>query len=233
LERPAPESAAARRDLLAALAVSTDMLSGTVMAWQLRPPGGDPWSRMLRERAGLGLVTHLTLHELAVAAPASWSGPEQVVSVCENPQVMQAAVRAGTTTPLLCLSGNPATVGTTLLRHLITARIPVRYHGDFDWPGVAIAGRVIQQDADPWRMAAKDYAEAVTRLDASHAVPLAGRPVPTQWDPHLATVMSEHGLAVHEEFVLADLLADLCTGTVLDGFGHGHGSDETARARQG
>ena len=209
LDRPAPESAADRRELWGALRVATDMLSGTVLAWQLRPPGNDGWSRMLRERADLRLVTHLTLHELAVAAPASWSEPRQVVSVCENPQVMQAAVRAGTATPLLCLSGNPASVGTHLLRHLVTAGIPVRYHGDFDWPGVAIAGRVIQQGAMPWRMAADDYVTAVGGLDANHAVPLTGRPAPTQWDPLLAAAMSEHGLAVHEEFVLADLLADL------------------------
>ena len=209
LDRPVPESAADRRDLWAALGVATDMLSGTVLAWQLRPPGNDGWSRMLRERADLGLITHLTLHELAVAAPASWSAPEQVVSVCENPQVMQAAVRAETTTPLLCLSGNPASVGTQLLRRLVTAGVPVRYHGDFDWPGVGIAGRVIQQGIVPWRMSAADYVTAVSDLDANHAIPLTGRPAPTKWDPLLAAAMAEHGLAVHEEFVLADLLADL------------------------
>ncbi|BCY13423.1 TIGR02679 family protein [Actinoplanes sp. L3-i22] len=209
VDRPVPESAADRRELWGVLNVHTDMLSGTVLTWQLRPLGDDGWSRMLRERAQLGLVTHLTLHELAVAAPASWSEPGQVVSVCENPQVMQAAVRASTATPLLCLSGNPASAGTRLLRHLVTAGIPVRYHGDFDWPGVAIAGRVLQQGALPWRMAANDYLAAVAGLDGSHAVPLAGRPAPTPWDPPLAAAMSKHGLAVHEEFVLADLLADL------------------------
>jgi uncharacterized protein (TIGR02679 family) len=191
------------------LGVYTDTLSGTVLTWQFRPPGDDGWSRMLCERAELGLVTHLTLHELAIAAQAAWSEPGQVVSVCENPQVMQAAVRAGTATPLLCLSGNPASVGTQLLRHLVRAGIPVRYHGDFDWPGVAIAGRVIQQGALPWRMAADDYVAAVADLDAHRAVPLAGRPGATPWDPLLAAAMSEHGLAVHEEFVLTDLLADL------------------------
>jgi uncharacterized protein (TIGR02679 family) len=199
------------------LEVYTDMLSGTVLTWQFRPPGDDGWSRMLRERAELGLVTHLTLHELAVAVPASWSEPGRVVSVCENPQVMQAAVRAGTETPLLCLSGNPASVGTQLLRYLVKAGIPVRYHGDFDWPGVAIAGRVIQQGAMPWRMAADDYVTAVADLDADHAVPLTGRPAPTHWDPLLAAAMSKHGLAVHEEFVLADLLADLGVHPATEG----------------
>lgn len=209
LDRPIPESAAERRDLWAALGVATDMLSGTLLSWQIRPPGNDGWSSMMRDRADLGVVTHLTLHELTVAGPVAWLPPGQVVSVCENPQVMQAAVRAATATPLLCLSGNPASAGTRLLGQLIAAGNPVRYHGDFDWPGVAIAGRVIDLGATPWRMSAEDYTRAVAALDADHAVALTGRPVPTPWDPGLASAMSTHGLAVHEELVLTDLIGDL------------------------
>ena len=208
-DRPIPESANDRRDLWAALGVATDTLSGTVLSWQVRPPGCDRWSSMMRDRADLGVVTHLTLHDLAVAGSTPWLPSGQVVSVCENPQVMQAAVRATTTTPLLCLSGNPASVGTRLLGRLIAAGNPVRYHGDFDWPGVAIAGRVIAQGAKPWRMSAEDYTAAVATLDADHAVALTGRPVPTPWDAGLASAMSAHGLAVHEELVLLDLLGDL------------------------
>ena len=209
LDRPAPESAADRRDLWGTLGVATDTLSGTVLSWQFRPPGNDGWSSMMRDRADLGLVTHLTLHELAAAGSAPWLPPGQVLSVCENPQVMQAAVRAATGRPLLCLSGNPASVGTQLLRRLIAAGNPVRYHGDFDWPGVAIAGRVMGQGARPWRMSAEDYTTAAAELDADHAITLTGRPAPTPWDPGLATAMSARGLAVHEEFVLPALLDDL------------------------
>jgi uncharacterized protein (TIGR02679 family) len=209
LDRPAPESAADRRDLWGALGVATDTLSGTVLSWQFRPPGKDGWSSMMRDRADLGLITHLTLHELAVATPALWLPPGQSLSVCENPQVMQAAVRAATGEPLLCLSGNPASVGTQLLQRLIAAGNPVRYHGDFDWPGVAIAGRVMAQGATPWRMSTEDYIAAAARLDADHAITLTGRPAPTPWDPELAPAMSARGLAVHEEFVLPSLLDDL------------------------
>lgn len=209
LDRPAPESAAERRELWQALGVATDSVSGSVLAWQLRPPGADPWSRMMRDRADLGLITPLTLHELDRAGSVHFTAPGQNVSVCENPQVLQAAAHARTESPLLCLSGNPASVGTQLLHSLIAEGNPVRYHGDFDWPGVAIAGRIIARGAAPWRMSAPDYRAAVARLDADHAVTLTGRPVPTAWDPALATAMSTCGLAVHEEFVLADLLADL------------------------
>ena len=209
LDRPIPESANDRRDLWAALGVAADTLSGTVLAWQVRPTGSDRWSAMMRDRADLGVVTHLTLHELAVAGSTPWLPPDQVVSVCENPQVMQAAVRAATTTPLLCLSGNPASVGTRLLGRLIESGNPVRYHGDFDWPGVSLAGRVMKQGAAAWRMSAEDYITAVAALDADHAIALTGRSVPTPWDPSLAAAMSAHGLVVHEEFVISDLLSDL------------------------
>jgi uncharacterized protein (TIGR02679 family) len=209
LGRPAPESATERRELWQELGVATDAVSGTVLAWQLRPPGGDGWSRMMRSRADLGLVTHLTMHELDRAGPVAFAPPGRPVFVCENPQVLQAAAHARTEAPLLCLSGNPASVGARLLRSLLTADSSVRYHGDFDWPGVAIAGRVLALGAAPWRMSADDYTAAAARLDADHVVVLAGRPAPTPWDPALATAMSARGLAVHEEFVLPDLLADL------------------------
>jgi uncharacterized protein (TIGR02679 family) len=208
---PLPESAADRRDLWQTLGVATDAVSGTVLAWQLRPPGTDRWSRMMCDRAELGLVSHLTLHELDRAGPIQFAVGGQTVSVCENPQVLQAAAHAGTQTPLLCLSGNPATVGTRLLRALIGTGNPVRYHGDFDWPGVAIAGRIMALGALPWRMSAADYRKAVNGLDPDHAVALTGAEVATPWDPGLTAAMSARGLAVHEESVLADLLSDLET----------------------
>ncbi len=209
LGQPVPESAADRRELWQALGVATDSVSGTVLAWQLLPPGADGWSRMMRDRADVGLITHLTLHELDRAGSVEFANPGVTVSACENPQVLQAAAHARTEMPLLCLSGNPASVGTRLLRALIAAGNPVRYHGDFDWPGVAIAGRILALGATPWRMSAADYRKAVAYLDADHAVALTGNPIPTAWDPALAAAMSARGLAVHEESVLPDLLADL------------------------
>jgi uncharacterized protein (TIGR02679 family) len=209
LGRPAPVTTTDRRDLWLALGVATDTVSGTVLTWRLRPPGTDAWSRMMRDRTELGLITHLTLHELDQAGTVDFAPAGQAVFVCENPQVLQAAAHAGVTQPVLCLSGNPASVGTRLLRALIASGNSVRYHGDFDWPGAAIAGRVFALGATPWRMLASDYQAAVARLDTDHAVALSGSPMPTDWDPGLAAAMSTHMLAVHEEFVLPELLADL------------------------
>src|SRR5262249_13706974 len=161
--------------------------------------GTDRWSTMMRERADLGLVTHLTLHELERAGPVAFTEPGQTVSVCENPQVLQAAAHANASRPLLCLSGSPAAAGTNLLRTLISAAPPVRYHGDVDWPGIAIANRIIAAGAVPWRMSATDYRTAAANLDDDHAVALTGKAVPTPWDPALASAMTARGLAVHEE----------------------------------
>jgi hypothetical protein len=41
---------------------------------------------------------------------------------------------------------------------------------------------------------------------------LAGRPALSPWDPKLAMVMAEHGLAVEEEAVAGMLANDLLTG---------------------
>jgi uncharacterized protein (TIGR02679 family) len=84
----------------------------------------------------------------------------------------------------------------------------LRYHGDFDWPGVSIASAVMaRHGAVPWRMSASDYLAGV-RADADH-VPLSGAVARTPWDEQLAKAMTEMGRAVYEETVLDALLADL------------------------
>lgn len=60
---------------------------------------------------------------------------------------MQGLAAVGVDRPLACTSGNPSAAGSLLL-----GRTVVRYHGDFDWPGIAIARRIIGQGAQPWRL---------------------------------------------------------------------------------
>ncbi len=177
-----PDRATSRRALWERLGVVTDVISGSLLTWNLRPPGTDPWSRMMGTRADLGLVTHLTVHELRAAGGAGTllaSPPGTVVSVCENPQVLQGAARTAVPGVLLCLSGNPASAGVLALDRLIADGNVVRYHGDFDWPGVAIAGRLIASGATPWRLTAVDYEAGASCLPADEALSLEGKPVPT------------------------------------------------------
>jgi uncharacterized protein (TIGR02679 family) len=165
---------------------------------------------MMRARADLGLVTHLTVHELrAAGAGTLLASPGTVVSVCENPQVLQAAARAAVPGVLLCLSGNPASAGMLALDRFVDCGTVVRYHGDFDWPGVAIAGRVLAAGAVPWRLGSRDYEAALSGLPSDEMLALEGRSVPTPWDPDLAVVMARQGVAVHEESLLNQLLSDL------------------------
>jgi uncharacterized protein (TIGR02679 family) len=195
-------SAAERRHLWQRAGVSTDEVSGTVITWALRPPGRDRWSVMMRERADLGLVTHLTVHELQRAA--GLTRPGEIIHACENPQVLQRLAMAGVEHPVACMSGNPAAAGMILL-----ARTVVLYHGDFDWPGIAIARRIFDRGARPWRFGRMDYVDAVDHLPADNRLGLSGRPQATPWDEGLSAAMTAADVAVHEELTVDVLLSDL------------------------
>lgn len=202
LATPPAASAAERRLLWQRVGVGTDEISGTVITYGLRPPGTDRWAGMMRERADLGLITHLTVHELRRASELTRLG--EIVHVCENPQVLQRLAAAGIDRPLACTSGNPSAAGMLLL-----ARTTVRYHGDFDWPGIAIARRIIERDAEPWRFRRADYAEAVDHLRADRRLALTGRVEATPWDEELSPAMAAANTAVHEEAIVDLLLAGL------------------------
>ena len=202
LDVPPAGSAAERRNLWQRVGVSTDEISGTVITWGLRPPGADRWSAMMRERAGLGLVTHLTVHELQRAGDLT--RPGEVIHACENPQVLQRLATAGVGGPVACFSGNPAVAGMALL-----GRALVRYHGDFDWPGIAIARRIFGRGAGPWRFGRDDYVAAMERLPAESRLGLSGRAEATPWDGGLCAAMTAADVAVHEETIVDLLLADL------------------------
>jgi uncharacterized protein (TIGR02679 family) len=92
---------------------------------------------------------------------------------------------------------------------LLLARTTVRYHGDFDWPGIAIARRIIERDAEPWRFRRADYAEAVDHLHADRRLALTGRLEATPWDEELSPAMAAINVAVHEEAIVDLLLAGL------------------------
>jgi uncharacterized protein (TIGR02679 family) len=202
LDLPAPVSAAERRMLWQQVGISVDEISGTIITYGLRPPGLDRWSAMMRERADLGLITHLTVHELHRAAQLT--RPGEIVHAFENPQVLQRFAAAGVDRPLACTSGNPAVAGL-----LVLAEVTVRYHGDFDWPGIAIARRILERGSEPWRLGHSDYHEAVEHLPAEGRLILTGRTETTPWDPELAPAMAEANVAVHEEAIVDLLLADL------------------------
>nr|KEP23577.1 hypothetical protein DA06_06940 [Georgenia sp. SUBG003] len=92
---------------------------------------------------------------------------------------------------------------------LVAAGADVRYHGDFDVAGVAMAARLFTRGVRPWRFGEEDYLAALGPIDGLVRLPLTGVVPATPWDPRLAEAMTTHGAAIHEEAQLGLLLADL------------------------
>jgi len=205
-----PRDARARRELWEAAGVATDQVSSTVLTYGLMPLGDDWPARLLRERS-LGMAeTHLTMRDLRRMRWRLPPGTE--VFVCENPRVVEAVADAECRRPLVCTSGNPTTTVLALLGALTGAGASLAYRGDFDWPGVAMANRIIgTYNARPWRMTAVDYEEHV-RIARDRGTPLqslSGQLTAAAWDPELAPAMQAIGVGVQEESALELLLADL------------------------
>ena len=199
-----PGSAAERRDLWDRAGVLVDDLASRVLVLNL-PAQGEGLGEWLTGAARYGTPFQVTLHQLA-AHPIRVSCPR--VFVCENPAVLRRACAelGPACPPLVCTEGRPSTAFHRLMGLAVGAGAELWYHGDFDWPGVAIAtDLVVRYGARPWRMYAEDYQAAVN----ADGVGLSGECVPTPWDPALRQAMSLDGYAVYEETVADRLLADL------------------------
>ncbi|MCE3550177.1 TIGR02679 family protein [Pseudonocardia sp. RS11V-5] len=196
---PPPGTAAARRELWERHGIQVDLVSTTCLTLGLRGESG-PVAERLDLAAAAGHPVHLTAWDLRRCRLV----PPPVVLVCENPRVLESVAERGIAVPVVCASGQPTLVVLDVLRALRGSRL--RYHGDFDWPGVAIADRLrAEVGVVPWRMTAADYerglTEAVLRLGPGGTQP--------SWDRELGAAMRHHDRAVHEEMVLPELLAAL------------------------
>ena len=141
----------------------------------------------------------------------AWKVAARDVYVCENPNLVAIAADAlgEYCAPLVCTDGMPAAAQRTLLAQLAGAGARLRYHGDFDWPGVAIANSVIDAfGAAPWRFGAADYLAALGQNPEANRA-LGGNPVLSRWDGALAEAMLARGRAIDEEALAATLLPDL------------------------
>lgn len=133
------------------------------------------------------------------------------VFVCENPNVVNiAADHLGSRClPLVCTDGMPAAAQRVMLTQLRMAGALLRYHGDFDWPGIRIANLVLREHgAHAWRMSEKDYVAAAERSQG-RGTELSGAEVTATWDPPLSARMTEHGKSIPEEALVDTLLFEL------------------------
>ncbi len=196
-----------RRELWDSCGVIVDDLASRVLVLNLAARGGG-LGEWLTDATTRGVPFYVTLQQLIAMPVAPLAGT--TAYVCENPAVLRraAADLGPRSRPLICTEGQPSTAFHRLATAITNASGALRYHGDFDWPGIAIANAVIKRhNAIPWRMSAPDYQEAI-REDADH-VKLSGMSQPTRWDPALADAMSATGRAVYEESVADPLIADL------------------------
>jgi uncharacterized protein (TIGR02679 family) len=139
-----------------------------------------------------------------------------LVRVCENPAVLRRAAGelGADSAPLLCTEGRPSAAFHQLADTILAGGGELGYHGDFDWPGLAIASAVMRRHgASPWRMSAADYRAGV--LAGAEHVRLTGTPQPTPWDPELGEVMTATGRVLYEENVTDALIGDLSGNRVI------------------
>lgn len=157
-----------------------------------------------------GEPDYLSLRKLLRRSPA-WDVAGREIFVCENPEIVGIAADrlAADCAPMVCTDGMPAAAQRTLLAQLANGGARLRYHGDFDWPGVNIGNFVMQAfGAMPWRFGAADYLSACPddglELRAEECVE-------ARWDDQLSKAMLAKRMTVHEEAIVATLLADLAT----------------------
>jgi uncharacterized protein (TIGR02679 family) len=201
-----PRTAGERRELWEAGDVVADDLASRVLVLNLRAEGVG-LAEWLAGAARRGIPFYVTLHQL-MTFPLTIRGA--VVYVCENPAVLRHATAelGAESASLLCTEGRPSAAFHQLADAVVGGGGELRYHGDFDWPGLAIASSVMRRHgAKPWRLSARDYLAGI-RLHAEHVL-LSGTPQPTPWDPELSKAMFATGRVLFEESVANDLIGDL------------------------
>ncbi len=214
----ADTTADSRRSDWASAGVYLDELSSVVLCLGLPGDTRSALGRLLALQREAGQPSVLTLRQLRCHDEPLPASP---VWVCENPVVIAAAADelGSRCPPLVCVGGQPSAAGWRLLDLLAAGGAEFRYHGDFDWGGVRIAGAVRDRACQarsrwqPWRYDRVAYEAGAAAVLAAHAAAggprLAGEPVATPWDPGLAAAMARHDVRVEEELSLDILLADL------------------------
>lgn len=186
--------------------VPSDSVSAPVLTWNLPINPTGVLAPITTTATSLGVVAHLS--QMALRAYPVQVPADTIVLVTENPRVVEAAAQRRSAQCVVSTNGNPSMAVRLLLSQLLDSGATVRYHGDFDGPGLSICRRMAEFGLQPWRMDVKDYESAVD--DAlSNGVELPQDdtdPGPTPWDEQLRDVFRARGRIVHEERLLDELL---------------------------
>ncbi|QTR02884.1 DUF2399 domain-containing protein, partial [Saccharothrix algeriensis] len=145
----------------------------------------------------------ITLLDLTVHPPAL---APQVLTVVENPSVLEAAMRHRSPLAFACTSGHLGSVDHALLQLAVDQGVALRYAGDLDGPGLRIAGQV-----------AATYGSALVAMSADVVRHAGAKPSavpfgePADWlAPELRDAIAVSGRVVYQEHdaVLGELLTD-------------------------
>ncbi len=187
------------RDTWAAVGVLVNELAKPALFMNV-PYSGLPVSSGEPQYASLRLLAR---------RPPDWAVAGRAILVCENPNLVAIlADRLGTACPpVVCVDGHLGAAQRTILKQLKASGADLRYHGDYDWPGISIANNVITKyGAVPWHFSAADYVAAAENTPQL-AAPLNGRPVLASWDEELTAAMTRTGIKIEEEAIAERIIA--------------------------
>jgi uncharacterized protein (TIGR02679 family) len=201
-----PLSAEDREKLLAAAGLVVDDISSTVTVANLCGDGPIP---VAMQATGLPLTLPLltvnAMRGVAARTPAVWA--------VENPAVFRVLLTRLDGVPiaqrptLVCTSGHLSVAARKLLDLLVGSGATIRYGGDFDPGGLAIARGLLRRYGAAvrlWRMDAEAYPRA---LKPGAPQPAAGKLNPlSEHFPELCSAIAAGGVAYQES--IADVLAE-------------------------
>lgn len=183
-----------------------DLVSAPVLTWALPLIGAGGVPQAVRAMTAAGLPIQLSVLALR-AAPLSVAADTPVL-VVENPRLVEAAAERRLEAAVICTNGNPTTAPNLAIAQLRASGAHLRYHGDLDAPGLAMAGRARDAGCEPFHMSAANYLAALAdaRTAGVELPRSATTAPPTPWDPALAVAFDEHRAVVHEERVMEEVL---------------------------
>jgi uncharacterized protein (TIGR02679 family) len=184
-----------------------DLVSVPVLTWGLPVLGAGGVADAVRAMTATGLPMQLSVLALR-ASPLAVAAATPVL-VVENPRLVEAAAERRLAAAVLCTNGNPTTAPNLAVAQLRACGARLRYHGDFDAPGLAMTGRARDAGCEPFRMSAPDYLAALAEASAAGVeLPRDAAAAPTTpWDLALAVAFDKHRAVVHEERVMDGVLS--------------------------
>ncbi|MEJ2852406.1 MULTISPECIES: TIGR02679 domain-containing protein [unclassified Saccharothrix] len=197
---PEPRRPDLVRAMLTEAGILADRLSATVLLHQVRVRGTGPVDTRLRDAT---TPVALTLLDLTVHPPKF---APQVLTVVENPSVLEAAMAHGSRQAFACTSGHLGSVDHALLQLAVDHGVSLRYAGDLDGPGLHIA-----------KVVAETYGAQLVAMSAAtveqagpepSAVPLGEPPVWLEQGLSDALRLSGRVLYQEHDAVLRSLFTD-------------------------